>query len=501
MSLRPTRTRISDELSRQKSLPTGPDHFESFGNGDRVLVVGLGPDPSVPAKLLAGKEVYYVESLDFATQMEPAWFEAVPKDWVRLEPGAVDVSKLADMGFLTYRPAAKLFPGFYGPVLARCRLAAMSGPWLAETDTVWLPLRRRGLLGIEIEEAFTALGLNVRSLEAERARQEVPKRLAKSTPGLYFSINFSGLDPHGEIFELLTEAGASVAIWCVDNPFHLLSGLKSAFWRKAVLFVTDASFIPLLKQHGAKHVHHLPLATSKRLFGEATPRPQLSLGGRMVFVGRSSFPDKDHFFAGCETPDEAVDDAMGMLGSRSRPDYAWWRVRLGARELWPGPSAREVGCGAEESSQSWRVRCLAAAKQVPLTVFGDGAWRHLVPGLGDLRPEVDYYGPLAGIYASAKAVLNVTSLLLPAGLTQRHFDVWAAGGLLLTDATPGLSIFPEELYQDIAFTRPEEIRPRFERLAGDVRRREVLVGAWRKYILAKHTYERRMAEVLEILDL
>ena len=77
-----------------------------------------------------------------------------------------------------------------------------------------------------------------------------------------------------------------------------------------------------------------------------------------------------------------------------------------------------------------------------LVVVGDKGWKHhLPPGPPEtpLLPPVDYYTTLPGLYRAASYTFNVTSLLLPGGLTQRHFDVWRAGGFLLptvrTDST------------------------------------------------------------------
>ena len=56
-------------------------------------------------------------------------------------------------------------------------------------------------------------------------------------------------------------------------------------------------------------------------------------------------------------------------------------------------------------------------------------------------PPVDYYAMLPALYRAAPFTLDVTSLLLPGGLTQRHFDVWQAGGFLLTATGSGMDIF------------------------------------------------------------
>ena len=162
----------------------------------------------------------------------------------------------------------------------------------------------------------------------------------------------------------------------------------------------------------------------------------------------------------------------------------------------PGPVQRQASLAAEEASREWRTETLRAAQVAGrLTVFGDDPWRALLPGV-DLRPMVDYYGPLASIYARAAFSLNATSLLLPRGLTQRHFDVWAAGGFLLTDATPGLDIFPRELTREISFSRPADLAPLLRRLEADEPRRETLRQAWRSLVMTEHAYEKRLETLL-----
>jgi len=98
------------------------------------------------------------------------------------------------------------------------------------------------------------------------------------------------------------------------------------------------------------------------------------------------------------------------------------------------------------------------------------------------------------MYASARCVVGATSPLLPRGLTQRHFDVWAAGGRLVSDATPGLELFPRELTAPITYKTPAH-------LAGAVAALEEagpgLAQAWRELILNKHTYSHRIRTILE----
>jgi spore maturation protein CgeB len=90
---------------------------------------------------------------------------------------------------------------------------------------------------------------------------------------------------------------------------------------------------------------------------------------------------------------------------------------------------------------------------------------------------------------------------LPAGLTQRHFDVWCAGGLLLTDANPGLAIFPGELTAPVTFTAPDELMPLFASHRADASTAQDLRHAWQELLLAEHTYAHRVDTILTRLCL
>ena len=464
-----------------------------------------GPRP-LPEQLpewfdLAGEEILFLECPDFADQVD-GWRERVPADFRRIAPDKFTRDIAATARVARYLPAQRAFPSFFAPLTARLALGATARP--KQDKTVWLPVAGHDLLCRELALAFGEAGYSVVTIDHEdlgkHPGQVLPGLLAEGVPDLFFSINFKGLDPYGLGHAILREAGVKVGIWLVDNPFNLLTAVKSGYWRNAKLFVTDHSFIGPLIGEGARWASHLPLAASPDLFESDGVLPDHAKGleDRLVFVGRSQFPDKDKFFAGLAVSPRYAERVRADK-SDMRHDYHWWRDRMKIAPLWPGNRVREIGSGAEWAGRKWKSDCLEAAG--PIVIFGDDGWKGLANPDADVRTPVDYYDHLPAVYRSAGAVLNVTGMQLPAGLTQRHFDVWCAGGFLLTDAHPGLDIFPEELVAPIRFTRPGDIRDLFLGFREETTAKKELRAAWRECILADHTYTDRVRAVLRMLDL
>lgn len=481
----PRRLRLKDELGSLKTLTGGHETVKTSPNRN-WLVLGLGPDPQALAQSLPpDAAVSYLECPSFFDQAGADWQTAIPNHWRRV----VSFDPQSDQNVLMYQSAMHLFPGFWGPVGAAFALPTPATRGAAGEKTALIPLVRSRLIASEAAQALQEEGFQVQPVAANG----LVATLEQIHPELYLSINFAGLDPYGAAYSLLARAEVPVAVWCVDNPFHSLSGVKSGYWKDIHIFVTDSWFVEPLKRHGAKHVHHLPLAANQEFFKAAPGRPDLA--DSLLFVGRSAFPGKSDFFAGLTLQDEAWAEALNMLARGERPDFEWWAKRLGIDSFWPGRQARRAGFAAEESGLAWRSMVIREAAQAGnLAVCGDDAWREHVKARYILLPSVDYYGPLASMYASARYVVGATSPLLPHGLTQRHFDVWAAGGCLLTDATPGLGIFPEDMTKPITYKKASDIAAMAKSLEAE---RTGLVKAWKELIAREHTYARRIRTILE----
>lgn len=534
----PHRACLPDFAGRSVSLPEDAQAWAVSGEGPCALLLGLGPGRVRDLPFTRRRaRVYWLDepltrrrlqALRPAGEREP-----LPAHWREVEPDqAVELAPWCTRFF--YRPGLRLAPEFWGPLLGRLDAALLAaGPSIVAGRNVQgcrgpilLPGTDRQLLHQELRQALSLCGFApiVERLPPWPASLHPPKSRsgagaqqdgqgawegiwAGRKPALLLSVNLRGLDPDGRLFYFCRALGVPVAIWFVDNPWHLLSALRLPWWREATLFVTDAGFIPGLKAAGAGQVFHLPLAVAPHMWRGMQQRKGSSAESMCreppLFVGRSAFPERDRFFAAARVPAELMAQARALLelppGLAPMPDVHWWLQKLNVTP-WPGHAARQAGLGAEQCSLANRARWLGAGAAAGLRVVGDDGWRDLLPGI-ELRPPVDYYTDLPRLYAAAEVVLNVTSLLLPQSLSQRHFDVWAAGGLLLSDPTPGLEIFPEELTQPMTLRGPQDLNRKLARLRADPARAQALRAAWRAHLGAEHGYEHRVARICEILQL
>lgn len=486
MPARPIRVKFKNELGSSTTLPDGEQYLRLLARGRDLLIINPGPRPELCAPFLDDGRVFLVSVPEFDSQMPEAWHRAVPAHWQKVTPGeAADM--LPGPGVLHYVPATRLLPAIFAPLLARIR--PFPGPQAPKA--LWLPAPEGALVVPELEQAAREAGFQPRRLPATLAPEDLASLLDREIPGLFLSVNFHGLDPWGQNQALLEATGVPTAAWCVDNPLHLLTNQKTTLWKQLRLFVTDDWFLTPLRELGA-NPQHLPLGTGTGVFSPAGICPD---GRDLTFVGRSSFPDKNRFFAAARIPEDLAEMARNLPGRRAH--FGWWRDHLPHVRLWPGNDVRIPGLGAETASAAWRKACLSSlARTEDLTIVGDEAWKELVPGT-KLRAPVDYYQGLADTYRESSFTLNLTSLLLPNGLTQRHFDVWACGGFLLTDETPGLGIFPDELTGAITFYTPEQASEILRGLAATPRRKEELRAAWQRLILAEHTYTARLQSLLD----
>lgn len=500
----PERVKLNDFSGAPFTLNPGASAWKELspGGGDKDLVLlGAAPGnleslPFAASALARNKKIYWLEAPETLAQLRKNGLCLPPKNkpWIPLHKEALAEPDFDGQIFF-YEPGLRLAPDFWGPIIASLNIKKFSCHSRAAASALaWLPGNSGQLLHKELQSALAANGFG--QIISELPDSPDPSSLEKiwrnKTPQFILSVNFRGLDSEGKIFEICQALNIPLAVWLVDNPWHLLSGIRYPWWKRANLFVSDGSFAADLRSEGAACAAHCPLAAAEHMWR----KPPLKLNDRPLFIGRSIFPKQKEFF-GNMRPDRKLEEeaALYLMSRRRYPDYHWWQKKFNEAP-WPGKGGRKAGFYADYYSARNRAEWLKKAFETKIRIIGDEGWKNIIPE-GLVESPVDYYGKLPEIYNESPAVLNITSLLLPGSLNQRHFDVWAAGSFLITDVTNGLDIFPSELADPIKAAQPEEFPIKFSFWQSHQSQRRDFIHSWQEHLKSSHTYVHRVEFIME----
>ena len=237
---RPQRVRLPDFAGRAVSLPDGPEAWICRGEGDAVLLLGLGPEsganlPQVLPLIANAPAVYWLESPQVTRALE-AWRleaeilprEPLPAHW-RVVTAEQAVALAGQCRYCIYSPGLRLDPEFWGPLLGRVdaalafpsSAARASGPMTAEdkgsvrkAGPVLLPGNDGQLLHQELRTALAGCGFGpvvdalpqpssgMGGAQAGREDEFLARwrtLLHGGKPAFLLSVNMRGLDADGRV--------------------------------------------------------------------------------------------------------------------------------------------------------------------------------------------------------------------------------------------------------------------------------------------------------------
>ncbi len=288
-----------------------------------------------------------------------------------------------------------------------------------------------------------------------------------------------------------------------------------------VVFTTYRDDIGLFRQFGFQHVHYLPFCPN---------------------ISRRSIDDADHAAAGCR--DEGV-TFVGSFAGETANDYRMLLVHA-RNKLANQPEAFSVfrrladhlaGILAEQdrhlASLEYRIPELLETHSTPEIEAAKIRFRLPTPTLAALLakevayrqrklwieqlpfidvwgpdqphsppPGVTYHGPVdqyegcAQVFRTAAANLSLQRLYARDGLSDRVFNVMAAGGCLLADANPAVLELFEPGFDLLTYSSPEELREQTARLQADIPLRTRLARNGRRCVEARHLFRHRIDEML-----
>ena len=351
-------------------------------------------------------------------------------------------------------------------------------------------------------DAFTQLGHQIEVIPANRLsifslEETLSREIEEFRPDFVFTLSHLHLFPG-----LLETMKMPTASWFVDDPFIWLK--PDSFFSHCALFVWDRSYIPSLKDLGASSIFYLPLATNPATFKKKSlsEAERVRFEANISFVGQSLYGTyyRDFFESGADLH-PALEEIIRTVAKDPlrKIDAILTKVaeKFGQIPFRDNAQKEAVLYSLEQAAMTLhRKNSLLAVAGFGLKVYGDEGWKRLLGEKTICLGWVDYHRELPLIYAASKVNLNLTKAQMKQTVTQRVFDVPAVGGFLLTDYRSDL----EELFnfeKEIAsFKSEDELFEKAVHFLSRPEEREKIASLAHKRVLAQHTYQHRMQEMI-----
>ncbi len=369
----------------------------------------------------------------------------------------------------------------------------------------------------EIERAASRLGLNYRMLSVgeELGQEDFVQQLLKIVldfkPDCCLTLNHLGVDVEGVLMDLLARLELPLASWFVDNPHLIIHNYRHCISPWCTIFTWDEDNLPSLNSEGFENVRYLPLGTDPERFSPGKGTEHNNWQADISFVGNSMLYKvgarlkNGHFPATLLRPFRSVAKAFAASNERSvatfiKTEYPELHAAFAALSDNETRLAYETAL-TWEATRQYRNDCVRRILPFKPLIVGDEGWkiefRH-----EPLQPRylgtLSYYSELPHFYGQSKINFNATSKQMKGAVNQRVFDIPASGAFVLSDWRPQMErLFePGEL---ACYTQPEEIPALVRHYLNAPKEREKIITAARKRVLAEHTWDARLVELLNAM--
>ena len=343
----------------------------------------------------------------------------------------------------------------------------------------------------------------------QQAAHSVIDQIKSHLPAVVISINNAGYDVQGALCDLLSSAGCYQCNWFLDDPFYedIFFNRRMPDVKNRLDFVSEETFVPLMKEKGY-HAYFLPLATDPLYFntnGETVYKRDCA------FVGNSSLSLLDSII----TKDAAneIEKHARLLNDLKKYYYdnpcdadIKGRLRKNASQ-WKDSTVMDNAQFLFR--MEWLVGyfyrrdfIIEMAKKLKkrFMCFGDIYWSKFIdPSL--VSTDACYYTNLRDYYRSTKVNLNINRIQIRTAFTQRIFDCKASAAFLLTEKR-GLNsrffVTEGKNKELVEFSSWPQCLKLIDYYCEHEEGREKIARAGREKVLAEHTYDRRIGQILEV---
>jgi spore maturation protein CgeB len=271
--------------------------------------------------------------------------------------------------------------------------------------------------------------------------KELIKKLVEFKPDCILTINHAAFDSFGLLSKILEQFKMPFISWFVDSPLYIFKNAEPQKSNYLYLFSWEKSYVKRLIDLGFSNVFYLPLASAHESSQNIsiTSEEKKIYNCDVAFVGNSNKEKTEDWFDKeysspkiIEFTNEAVD--FQIMNPETEMRYIFKKLDTSnLLDKYDDDTKLhfEAFCilKATEKLRDEVVKSLSG--NFNFKIFGDERWK--AGYKENYCGKIDYYKDLPKLYKCAKIIVNVTSFQMNTAVNQRVYDVFSAGGFMISD--------------------------------------------------------------------
>jgi spore maturation protein CgeB len=352
----------------------------------------------------------------------------------------------------------------------------------------------------DCKKALQKLGCEVMSISPQTSPSEMKSVLATLKPDFALSLNHAGIQE-----EVFNEAKIPTFSWLLDNPLYLLSEAHKA--PLTYLLVLDKDALKTLKAFGFQNSFFLaPAASPERMhvMEHLDARPMdISF---VESLGRRHADWRKERNAEAKPPTREILELLVLLKIQN-PQMTFDKMFQLCDEKFKGNILQSLDLKSRSSieyrvdkevTSYFKEAYLLSLKGLSTTIFGDTAWKPVIPESHYFAGPINYANDAGNIYRMSKVNLHVSPAWMTGGIDDRILDIAATGALFLTDKRDSLQDFFDCDIRFLMYESENDLREKADYYLKSDEIRTMVGNDLFDSIFRRHTYDQRMQELLDI---
>jgi spore maturation protein CgeB len=338
--------------------------------------------------------------------------------------------------------------------------------------------------------------------------KELIKKLIEFKPDCILTINHAAFDSIGLLSKILEQFKMPFISWFVDSPLYIFKNAEPQKSNYLYLFLWEKSYVERLIELGFSHVFYLPLASGHESLAitPITAQERELYNCDVAFVGNSNKENTTDWFNKEYTSPKIIELTNEAVKFQIKnPDVEMRHI------LHDLDTANLLDKFDSETKLQFEAYCTLKATELfrnkvvkmlsenfNLKIFGDERWKENYSK--NYCRKLDYYKDLPKLYKNAKIIVNVTSFQMNSAVNQRVFDVFFAGGFMISDYRSdydglfGTNVVP--VYKSI-----DELQNLVKFYLNQEQERKKISEIIREIVTKNHLYSMRISELFSTVKM